>query len=149
MTKRASLLTLAIAGLVVSPPASRYLFAGEKPPEKREHRNDKEERDDEDDKDEGGKHRKEKHEFEIEQPVPIEMVPTAILDVVKKEVPGGEIVEAELEARDKKIVYSFDVKAGDTMYDIKVSVDGKFISKEVDEGDDHEERSKTPATQPR
>jgi uncharacterized membrane protein YkoI len=73
------------------------------------------------------------------------MVPEAVLDAVKKEVPGGTITEAELEAKHGKIMYSFDVKSADMAYDVKITVDGKFYSKKVDdEKDEKDEKSEKP-----
>ena len=74
----------------------------------------------------------------------------AVLDAVKKEVPNGTITEAELEAKKGKIMYAFDVKDGETVYDVKITVDGKFFSKKVDdekdEKDEHEDKAdKKPA----
>ena len=96
-------------------------------------------------KDDDEEHEK-KEQKEIEQAVPMEMVPSAILDAVKKEVPNGTITEAELVAKHHKIVYSFDVKAGDMAYDVAISVEGKFISKKVD--DDADEKDEKDEKKP-
>ena len=81
---------------------------------------------------------------EIEQPVPMNMVPQAAIDAVMKECPGGKITEAELVAKKGKITYSFDVRTADMAYDVKISVDGKFISKKVDD-DDKDDKDEKPA----
>ncbi len=75
------------------------------------------------------------------------MVPAAVMDAVKKEVPDGTVTEAELVAKKGKIMYSFDVKAGGTAYEVKVTVDGKFYSKKVDDdGDDKDEEAREEVT---
>ncbi len=80
----------------------------------------------------------EKKQKEIEQKVPVAMVPAAVMDAVKKEVPNGTVTEAELVAKKGRIMYSFDVKADGTAYEVKVTVDGKFYSKTVDDDADDE-----------
>lgn len=82
---------------------------------------DDEEKHDKDDKD--------------EQKVPIDQLPQAVVDTVKKEVPDGTITEAEKEKKHDKTVYELDVKTADTKYEIKTKEDGKFISKKVDDDD--------------
>ena len=84
---------------------------------------------DEDKDDEKGEKKQKK---EVEQSVPMNMVPQAVIDAVMKECPGGKIGEAELEAKKGKIMWAFDVAVGDAKYDVKVTVDGKFYSKKVD-----------------
>jgi hypothetical protein len=93
------------------------------------------------DREDGEKEKK--AETKIKQTVPLDMVPPAVLDAVKKEVPGGTITKAELVAKKDKIMWSFDVKAGDTAYEVKITVEGKFQSKEVD--DEKDEKDEKPA----
>lgn len=166
MLDRKTLLGLAVAGLFVAGPAGRAFAAAtpvvplpamtttasvagdeddEKGPKKREKEHEKEhDEKDEEHEEKHGKH--EKHEEkEIEQAVPMNMVPQAVLDAVMKECPGGKVTESELEAKKGKIVYAFDVKVGDVTYDVKISVDGKFISKKVDDDGDNEKDEKKPA----
>jgi uncharacterized membrane protein YkoI len=103
---------------------------------------DKKDADDDKD-DEKGEKKEKKEEKEIEETVPMNMVPQAVLDAVKKEVPNGTITEAELEAKHGHIMYSFDVKDGAMKYDVKITVDGKFFSKKVD--DDKDEKGEKEA----
>ena len=170
MMDRTTLLGLAVAGLCLTAPTARSWAAApavrlasltttvapdddddddKKGPEKGEPK--KKGGDDDDDgkgerKGRGNKDEKEKGEKkEIEQAVPMAMVPAAVLDAVKKEVPGGTITEAELEAKRGKIMYSFDVTSGEMAYDVKITVDGKFYSKKVEDKDEDDEKDEKPA----
>ena len=161
MLNRTALLGLAVAGLFVITPASHSL--AESPltnavqavapstialAEKGDKDDDKKDADDEkdgdkkgeadEDKDEEHEGKGKKESKEIEQAVPLNMVPQAVLDAVKKEVPGGTITEAELEAKKGKIMYGFDVKTADAAYDVNITVDGKFFSKKIDDDKDDE-----------
>ena len=144
-----TLLGLAVAGLTVTLPAARSFAAPpagatvrlvadeddeKKGPEKAERK----------EKGEEGE-KKEKKQKEIETDVPMNMVPQAVVDAVMKECPGGKITESELEAKKGKIMYGFDVKVGDMTYDVNISVDGKFISKKVDDDGDNEKDEQKPA----
>jgi hypothetical protein len=103
---------------------------------------DKKKHDADDEKDEDREHAETKVSKEIEQPVQLNLVPTEVIDAVNKEVPGGTITEAELEAKKGKIMWGFDVKSGDAAYDVKITVDGKFYSKKVeDEKDEKDEKA--------
>ena len=162
MLDRKMLLALAAAGLFVTTPSARSIAASpavhlismttvagdddDKGPEKGEwkHKDKDDEHGDRDDHhgkdDEHDEHEKK----EIEQNVPMNMVPQAAIDAVMKECPGGKITEAELVAKKGKIMYSFDVKTADMAYDVKISVDGKFVSKKVDD-DEKDEKDEKPA----
>ena len=87
----------------------------------------------------------EKKGKKIETDVPMSMVPQAVIDAVMKECPGGKITESELEAKHGKIMYGFDVKVGQMTYDVNISVDGKFISKKVDDDGDNDADETKPA----
>ncbi len=160
MSDRKSLLGLAVAGLFVGLPAARSLAAvpvvrfatltaaaapddddddDKKPAVKGEK---KEEKEDDEKGEKGEKEWGEKHEKKIETDVPIAMVPQPVIDAVMKECPGGKITESELEAKHGKIMYGFDVKVGDVTYDVNISVDGKFVSKKVDDDGDNEKDEK-------
>jgi uncharacterized membrane protein YkoI len=144
MLNRNLLLALAVAGFSLSG-TNKISFAGT-PTMTAAHAvsfalADKKEADDDKDDEKGEK--KEKHEEkEIEETVPMNLVPQAVLDAVKKEVPNGTITEAELEAKHGHIMYSFDVKDGAMAYDVKITVDGKFFSKKVDDDKDDEKDEK-------
>ncbi len=153
MVDRKLLLGLAIAGLIVPVSLVKCLSAAsarvevaatcheKKKMDKDEEKEGKEDK--EDDEHEGHQWSKATEEKEIEETVPMAMVPSAVLDAVKKEVPDGTITEAELEAKKHHIMYSFDVTAGEIKYDVKITVAGKFHSKEVD--DDADENDEKPA----
>ncbi len=161
MLNRNALLGLAVAGLFMAAPVT-YCRA-ESPvvslgrvvalsasddgakAEKEKDDDDKKDADDEKDGEKKGEEKEEgwkKEKKEIEQAVPLNMVPQAVLDAVKKEVPDGTITEAELEAKKGKIMYSFDVKTATMAYDVKITVDGKFYSKKVDDDADEEKDEK-------
>ena len=148
MLDRKTLLGLMIAGLSLNAPAVRC-FAQAVPAPVPPHAkmdkheaHDKEHDEEDQEKSEKGEKKERKEEKEIEQAVPMAFVPAAILDAVKKEVPNGTITEAELEAKKGKIMYCFDVTAGDMKYDVKITVDGKFYSKKVDDEKDEKDENK-------
>jgi uncharacterized membrane protein YkoI len=156
---RKTLLALTAAALFLAAPAVHRSAAAPPPPpgvrlalltdddddKKGPEKVHKKDADDEkEDKDDDGDKKEKKEKKEVEQAVPMDMVPTAVLDAVKKEVPGGTITGAELEAKKGKIMYAFDVKAADVAYEVKITVDGKFYSKKVDDDQDDKD-DKPPA----
>ncbi len=148
MFDRTTLLALTAAGLCLTAPTGRVFAAGPV----RLASMTTAVTDDDDEKKGKEKHEDEKHDADddehkgerksIEQKVPMAMVPAAVMDAVKKEVPDGTVTEAELVAKKGKIMYSFDVKSGSTAYEVKVTVDGKFYSKKVD--DDADDKDDKP-----
>jgi len=158
MLDRKTKLALTAAALFLAAPAAHRLAAAPPPPgvhlalladddddkkgPDKVHKKDADD-DEKDGKDDDGDKKDRKEKREIEQPVPMAMVPAAVLDAVKKEGPGGTITEAELEAKRGKIMYAFDVKSADVAYEVKITVDGKFYSKKVD--DDHDDKDEKPA----
>ena len=94
------------------------------------------------DEDKDGEKAEKKEKKEVEQSVPMTMVPQPVIDAVMKECPGGKITEAELEAKKGKIMWAFDVTAGDAKYDVKITVDGKFYEKKADLDDDEKDGGK-------
>lgn len=74
-----------------------------------------------------------------EQKVPVDKLPPAVVDTVKKELPNGTITEAETKKKHDKLIYEMDVKSGDTVYEVQTKEDGTFISKAVD--DDQDQKS--------
>jgi uncharacterized membrane protein YkoI len=161
MLDRKQLLALAVGGILTAMPTTRlraqttasivdgvsHLMSFSVADEKNEKEDDEKggEHEEHEEHDEHDEHGEKHEEKEIEQAVPMNMVPEAVLDAVKKEVPGGTITEAELEAKHGKIMYSFDVKSADMAYDVKITVDGKFYSKKVDdEKDEKDEKSEKP-----
>lgn len=151
MVDRKILLGLAIAGLIV-PVSVQCLSTGSARAEvaaSHEKKMDKdEEKEGKEDEHEGHKWTRAREEKEIEETVPMTMVPPAVLDAVKKEVPNGTITEVELEAKKHHIMYSFDVTVGQIKYDVKITVDGKFHSKEVDDEADEKDGEPAAATKP-
>jgi len=69
---------------------------------------------------------------EKEQKIKIEDVPPAVLKAVKEALPTGKITEAEIDMKDGKKIYSFDVQVGGKEYDVDVSEDGKILKQEED-----------------
>ena len=146
MIERTTLLALAAAGLCLTAPTARTLAVGPAGPVRLASMTTAVSAEDDDEKKGNDKHAKDdddhkgekKEKKETEQEVPMAMVPAAVMDAVKKEVPDGTVTGAELVAKKGKIMYSFDVKSGGTAYEVKVTVDGKFYSKKVDDDADDE-----------
>jgi len=77
-----------------------------------------------------------------EQKVPVDQIPQAVVDAVKKELPDGTITEAEKQKKHDKVIYEMDVKSGKIVYEVKISEDGTFISKAVDDDQDQQAEKK-------
>jgi uncharacterized membrane protein YkoI len=77
-----------------------------------------------------------------EQKVPVDQIPQAVVDAVKKELPDGTITEAEKQKKHDKVIYEMDVKSGKIVYEVKISEDGTFISKAVDDDQDQPSEKK-------
>jgi uncharacterized membrane protein YkoI len=67
-----------------------------------------------------------------ETQVTVDELSPPVVKTVQKHVPGGTIVSAETMIWEAKVVYEIDVKSGDTVYEVIVQKDGKFISKNID-----------------
>ncbi len=145
MLDRKTLLGLAVAGLLIAGPVARSFAAPVVPPLALVVTTVASDEDEKDDKKHDEKDEKKEKKKEVETDVPMAMVPQAVIDAVMKECPGGKITESELEAKHGKIMYGFDVKVGGMTYDVNISVDGKFISKKVDDDGDDEKDEKKPA----
>lgn len=150
MLNRNLLLALAVAGLCVvagdkmsmagSPLAGLSRPVSFAVADKKEM--EKEDADGEKDAEKDDEKGEKKWKKDIEESVPMNMIPQAVLDAVKKEVPNGTITEAELEVKKGHIMYGFDVTDGAMKYDINITVDGKFFSKVVDDDKDDEKDEK-------
>jgi hypothetical protein len=62
----------------------------------------------------------------------VDQLPPKVVKTVQKHVPDGTIVSAETMIWNGKTIYEIDVKSGDTVYELKVHENGKYISKNVD-----------------
>ena len=58
-------------------------------------------------------------------------------------VPGGRIVESELEEEDGQLIYSFDIEAADGTHDVEIdAITGKLLQSGLDDEDeDHDDRN--------
>src|SRR5438105_57499 len=72
-----------------------------------------------------------------EEKVPLEKVPKAVMETVKKRFPDAKIVEASTEKEDGKTVYEITVKDGGKNVDVTLTADGvmTLIEKEIDAKD--------------
>lgn len=67
-----------------------------------------------------------------ETQITVDQLPPAVVQTVNKHVPDGTIVSAESMMWKGKQVYEIDVKSGDTVYELRIHKNGKFISKNID-----------------
>ena len=69
--------------------------------------------------------------------VAVDQLPQAVKDAVAQAVPGGTIVEAEMETEDGQSVYDIQVEANGKEFDVEVAEDGTVLEvEEDDDGDD-------------
>jgi len=71
---------------------------------------------------------------ENEKEIPLDKVPTAVLEAAQKAVPGIELTEAEVERTIKGLVYEIEETLDGKEYEIEVSSDGKVL--EIEEEDE-------------
>ena len=71
---------------------------------------------------------------ENEKEIPLDKVPTAVLEAAQKAVPGIELTEAEVERTIKGLVYEIEGTLDGKEYEIEVSSDGKVL--EIEEEDE-------------
>ena len=71
---------------------------------------------------------------ENEKEIPLDKVPTAVLEAAQKAVPGIELTEAEVERTIKGLVYEIEGTLDGNEYEIEVSSDGKVL--EIEEEDE-------------
>jgi uncharacterized membrane protein YkoI len=59
-------------------------------------------------------------------------------------VPGGRIVESELEDEDGRLIYSFDIEAADGTHDVEIdAITGQVLTSAVEnEDEDHDDDDK-------
>ena len=69
-----------------------------------------------------------------EETVPLENLPKAVTDAVKKMFPKAELIKATKEEEDKEVNYEVTVKVEGKQIDITVEADGKIeeLEKEID-----------------
>ena len=72
-----------------------------------------------------------------EEEIAVKDLPQVVLDAVEKTVPGGEIVEAEVETEKDAKVYEVEVTKDGTTTEIEIDETGKVLEvEEEDDGDD-------------
>ena len=71
---------------------------------------------------------------ENEKEIPLDKVPTAVLEAAQKAVPGIKLTEAEVERTIKGLVYEIEGTLDGKEYEIEVSSDGKVL--EIEEEDE-------------
>lgn len=72
-----------------------------------------------------------------EEKVPLDKVPKAVIDAVKKEFPKAEVAGAATEKEDGKTVYEITLKLNKKNIDVTVTPEGKItlVEKEIDAKD--------------
>jgi hypothetical protein len=72
-----------------------------------------------------------------EEKVPLDKVPKAVMDAVKKEFPKAEVTGASTEKEDGKTVYEISLKLNKKNIDVTVTPEGKItlVEKEIDAKD--------------
>ena len=65
--------------------------------------------------------------------VKLEDCPKAVQETLKKEIGDGKIEDIAMEKEDGKVIYEADAEIGGKDYEIKVSADGRLISKKLEE----------------
>ena len=61
-----------------------------------------------------------------EEKVPLDKVPKAVIDAVKKRFPKAKLVEAAKETEGGKTEYEVTIKDGDTKIDVTLTPEGKI-----------------------
>jgi hypothetical protein len=79
----------------------------------------------------------EKEENEVK--VKFDDCPAAVKATLTKEAGGATIATVDKETDDGKTIYEADVKIDGQNYEIKVSEDGKLVSKKVDNEEDEKD----------
>ena len=80
---------------------------------------------------------------ENEKEIPLDKVPTTVLEAAQKAVPGIKLTEAEVERTIKGLVYEIEGTLDGKEYEIEVSPDGKVLEiKEEDDDEDEDENDK-------
>ena len=72
---------------------------------------------------------------ENEKEIPLDKVPTTVLEAAQKAVPGIELTEAEVERTIKGLVYEIEGTLDGKEYEIEVSSDGKVLEIEDEDED--------------
>ncbi len=74
--------------------------------------------------------------FGCEKDIPLDKVPTAVLEAAQKAVPGIKLTEAEVERTIKGLVYEIEGTLDGKEYEIEVSSDGKVL--EIEDEDEND-----------
>ena len=80
---------------------------------------------------------------ENEKEIPLDKVPTAVLEAAQKAVPGIELTEAEVERTIKGLVYEIEGTLDGKEYEIEVSSNGKVLEIEEEDEDINNAELKT------
>ena len=71
-----------------------------------------------------------------EQAVKVEQLPSLVKATLLKEVGSGKIVELVKETKGNTITYEADVRLDGKTWELRISEDGKLVSKKLDDDDD-------------
>ena len=63
-------------------------------------------------------------------------LPSAVRAAVEAAIPGGQIVEAEVETENGKEVYEVEVEADGKEFEVEVTASGEVLEIEEEDGDD-------------
>jgi uncharacterized membrane protein YkoI len=77
---------------------------------------------------------------EQEVKVSIDQVPPAVRETLLRESGGAAIKTVDMETDDGKTTYEADAKIGGENWEIKVSPDGKLLSKKIDHEKDEDNK---------
>ena len=75
-------------------------------------------------------------EDESEEEITLDALPMAIVDAISQAVPGGTLVEAEVETEGGQVIYEVEVEAGGKVFEVEVAEDGTVLEVEEDDEDD-------------
>ena len=72
-----------------------------------------------------------------ERDIKVEDLPKKVSDAVIRAFPDAKITEAEEQTHKGTVTYEVEVSVGDKHYELKVSADGKIISRKSNDDDDN------------
>ena len=73
--------------------------------------------------------------FSEETKLELENVPEAVIKTAKMEVPGIQLLEAEMETEDGVVIYELDGEKDDYEYEMEISEDGKLLELQKEKKD--------------
>lgn len=74
-----------------------------------------------------------------EKEIDVKDLPQVVVDAALETVPGGEIVEAEVEVEKGVTIYEVEIEKDGKTTEIEIAADGKVIEVEVDDDDDDDD----------